>query len=231
MITFHSNDFNVSTTKQRDDLRNRLEYLGKSLIIYAKQSSQKPNWDYYVTQKLDKRSQWGAVCPTAIREGLKDQVTQTPNVYFNIPQNGGNTWVSIEIQFKQQRDFINSSFNKSTTNLLSKIQTASEAKIRVFEKVVLKKDKRNYKWFPNNLWNSILLPEIDVSTCNSQYLTHVINSLYQTKASNNPDWVYEPVLVIKYEFQPHEIINSTNVEQLIGDKVRILAPIVEFIIS
>jgi hypothetical protein len=154
-----------------------------------------------------------------------------PQYIFDIPQDGHSPWISIDIQFKQQREFFTDKYSRAVTNLLSVIQTARDAKIRVFEKVVLKIDKRNYKWHTNNLWDKSLLPEIDVNQCTPQYLYNICNAINQIRLTKDVDYILEPVLVIKYELLPHVVIGSSNCEQLFGDKVKILAPIVDFFIQ
>lgn len=230
MVVFRSNDFNISNSKQSANMRVNLEDLAKSLIIYAKSSSKNQCWDYYITKSSDNSAQWGAICPTVIQGGFENSITQVPNIYFNIPQSGGNAWINTEIQFKHQIEIFNSCYTRSIPKLLTTIQTASHAKIKVFERVVLEVDKRNYSWNYNTPWDNSLMPEIDVTQCTPQYMNHIFNAMQQTNPCKRPGWVKEPVFVIKYELQPNIIISSTNVEKLFGDKVRLLAPIIDYFI-
>lgn len=141
--------------------------------------------------------------------------------------------VAANIEFKKPKEMlINKCSSKGINTLLSKIQSATGAEISVRRKEFLRSDNRYYRWTSKH-WDNATLPDKDVSTCKVEYLNILLRTI-QMPCKENPediDYSYEPFVLIKYEFDIYSLISNPNAEKLLLDKVRLLAPIVDYISS
>jgi hypothetical protein len=231
MAVFNISDFNVSTANQKQILRIKLDDLGKELVPYAKIAC--PNtgcWDNYVTGKTDYNTQWGAVCPSPVSQ-FPDLISSCPCIYFYIPQDGGNVWLAMNVEFKTPRERL--VFHCSANNIksfLSKIQSATGATVSVWKKEVNRNNHRQYEW--DGYWDGIKLPEIDVSSCSIKYLDTMQKEIQTPKQHSNPEMIWEPIFLIKYEHTQYDLINyGTNIVDIFGAQVKILASILEYLIT
>lgn len=230
MVKFLPSDFQVSAKEEKEQLREKIALLGKGLVEYAKEVCPDIPWDCYVTGRATYDAEWGAVCPMNASPEFADLIAQCPNIYFDIPQDGKNVWVAISIEFKQPRTMLYSHTTSPYNQyLLSKLQAAKNAEIRVLKKEVFNDNSRHYRWL--DLWDSTNLPAIDVSGCTLDYLSKANQIMQKTILHPDSAWRYEPVFLVKYEFQPHELVAAKDVTELIGPSVRLLAPIVEHLLA
>lgn len=229
MVTSTGTDFKVSTRTQKEDLRQKLDQLGQELVAFAQKACPTVNtWDNYVTGKSEYVAQWGAVCPNKVSE-FKDLLTTCPNIFFHIPQNGQPVWVATNVEFKRPRErLIDHCTGSSASRFVSVLQKAKGATITILKKEVLVEDRRNYRW--EELWDPQTLPEIDVSQCTVQYLEEFVTRTKVIPQHKKPGWTWEPIFLVRYEFKPHEIVQSADVVKLFGEKVELLAPIIEHLI-
>lgn len=232
MLVFNTQDFNIKNQKQKIKVRNKLDKLGIEFVNSAKMVCPNRQWGHYVTGKAAYEEEWGAIFPFQVK-GNEEFIALYPNVFYNIPQDSTNLLVAANIEFKKPKEMlINKCSSKGINTLLSKIQSVTGAEISVRRKEVLRSDNRYYRWASKH-WDKVTLPDIDVSTCKVEYL-NILQQTIQMPCKENPkdiDYSYEPFILIKYEFDIYSLISNPNAEKLLLDKVRLLAPIVDYISS
>ncbi|HEX3045004.1 MAG TPA: hypothetical protein VHY08_09620 [Bacillota bacterium] len=228
MPIFNKRDFNIQTAQQKQDLRDKLELLGEELVEFAKIACPNRIWGAYVTGKTYYSEEWGALYPFNVK-GNKDFIINFPYIYYHIPQNGDKVGLAVNCEFKNTRDMLFRHFNTYTIQrFLLEIQRAKGAKVVILKKEVLYSDRRVYNW--RDLWDKRNLPEIDVSVCTVDYLNKFFLSINDPPDHKNPDWIWEPVFLVRYEFEHSKVINNKDVGRLFGEKVLLLAPIIEHIV-
>lgn len=233
MVVFNSTDFSVKTSKQKNDLRNKMEELAKLFVDFAKESSPGCSWDYYITKKSGYNDQWGAIYPKMVK-GFEEYIAMWPNMFFNIPQEkeGRIMTLAVNIEFKNPREVLIDRCERQDINeLVRKINLAKGAKIWLGRKEVSRYDSRLYKW-TDKLWDDLDIPSIDTSKCNEQYLKNIAKTIMFQSKNTRPDsnFVYEPILLIKYEIDINDIISNSSIDKLFEDKVKLLSPILEHLI-
>jgi hypothetical protein len=232
VLEFTTDDFNIKNSKQKFEVRNKLDKIGTEFTQFAKILCPNTKWGHYVTGKPAYNEQWGAIFPFPVK-GNEELISLYPNVFYSLPQDGSDILLAANIEFKNPKEMLIKKCSSRNINmLLSKIQSATGAEISVRRKVVLRSDNRYYSW-TTILWDEVNLPDINASSCTIQYLNTLQQSI-QMPCKENPndiDYSYEPVVLIKYELDIDSLISNSNTKVLLIDKVRLLVPIVEYISS
>lgn len=231
-MKFTLEDFDIKTGNDKKRVRQKMDTLSKLLLPYVKSACPKTYWDYYVTKSPMRKDEWGALYPMIVK-GCEDYISSCANVFFNIPQEGEKLIVAANIEFQRPRNkFVEKC---STGSLVSRlnvlIQGAADAKVVIGQKEVRRDDNRQYAWL-DTLWDSEV-PSILGKDCTTQYLQKAANSVESMSKSVHPDidMKYEPFVLIKYDIDIHTVIERNDPECLIGQKMQLLAPIVEFIMQ
>ena len=229
MAFITASDFSVKTKNENKIVRDKLNDLGKELVIEASIVCPNYTWDNYVTEDKKKSVQWGAIYPTKVK-GNKDIVIGSyPGISFDIPQNGDDAVLLINIEFSKSRQMLeNCCVNSKIGNLVQRINQAINAEVIVVKKEVPLEMPRDYKW-TKQLWDNSQLP-IMATQCNATYINDYVALSKQHKQHPNPNvWKYEPVLLIKYQFDPSKLAGIGTINSVLTPGVRLLAPILEYI--
>lgn len=225
-------DFDIKTGNDKKRVREKMDSLSKLLLPYAKSACPKTYWDYYVTKSPMRKDEWGGLYPMLVK-GCEDYISSCANVFFNIPQEGENLIVAANMEFQGPRNkFVEKCLTGSLVSRLNAlIQGAPDAKVVIGQKEVRRDDNRQYTWL-DTLWDSGV-PAIWGKDCTTQYLQKAAASIDSMSKNVHPDtdMKYEPFVLIKYDIDIHTIIGRNDPECLIGQKMQLLAPIVEFIMQ
>ena len=226
MVELTLDDFSIQSARQRDQTREKLDLLGQALSKRCTEVCPKRKWGHYVTGKAAYEEQWGAIYPIPVHD-YQDLMVSFPCIFYNIPQDGGNVGLYLNIEFKGSRDtFAQHLFGRHMDALIIEFQKASNAKVRVWRKGVQSDNKRNYYW--EGHWDDKELPDIDVSACSPDYLQKYKNLTQAPTFHPNPEFEWEPIFLVGYEIEPHIFIKG-NPEQILGEKIKLIAPILEYI--